>query len=169
MKWIKSQGFLGVKIHPDYQETFFDDEKYIAILSLAKELDLVVVTHAGFDAGYPDSPIRCTPERARRVIERVGHKKLVLAHLGANELTESVIALICGLDVYLDTSYVLRFVGQENFMKILETHGAHKLLFASDSPWSDMGADAEILRSYNLGKETEEKILCSNAKALLGI
>lgn len=169
MRWIKSQGFLGIKLHPDYQETFFDDEKYIAILTLARELDLVVVTHAGFDAGYPDSPIRCTPERARKVIERVGHSKLVLAHLGANELTESVIEHICGLDVYLDTAYVLRFVSQENFMKILAKHGEDRILFASDSPWSDMGGDAEILRSYNLGKETEEKIFCSNAKKLLGI
>ena len=169
MAQIKAQGFLGLKIHPDYQETFFDDEKYIAILECAKALDLIVVTHAGFDAGYPDSPIRCTPERARKVIEKVGHSKLVLAHLGANELTDGVIENLCGLDVYFDTAYVLRFVGKENFLKILEKHGEDKILFASDSPWSDMGADAQILRSYKLGKETEEKLFCSNAKALLGI
>ena len=28
MRFIKESGFLGVKIHPDYQGTFFDDEKY---------------------------------------------------------------------------------------------------------------------------------------------
>ena len=32
MAWIKSAGFLGVKLHPDYQATYFDDGKYIEIL-----------------------------------------------------------------------------------------------------------------------------------------
>lgn len=169
MKWIKDQGFLGVKIHPDYQETFFDDERYIAILECAKEYDLIVTTHAGVDGGYPDAPVRCTPEMARKVIEKVGHKKLILAHLGANELTDEVIENLCGLDVYFDTAYVLRFVGKENFMRILEKHGEDRILFGSDSPWSDIAADVEALRSYKLEKETEEKIFCGNAKRLLGI
>jgi predicted TIM-barrel fold metal-dependent hydrolase len=138
-------------------------------LECAKDLDLIVTPHAGFDAGYPDAPIRCTPERARRVIEKVGHKKLILAHLGGNQLTEAVIDTLCGTDVYFDTSYSLRFVGKESFMKILEKHGEDKILFASDSPWSDIASDAEILRSYKLNKKTEEKIFCENAKKLLGI
>ena len=169
MAFIKQEGFLGIKLHPDYQETFFDDEKYVAILECAKELDLIVLTHAGYDVGYPNSPIRCTPERARRVIEKVGHKKLVLAHFGGIDALEDVINRLCGLDVYLDTAYALRFIGKENFLKILEKHGEDKILFGSDSPWSDIAADAEILRSYKLEKKTEEKIFCTNAKKLLGI
>ena len=169
MEWIRSQGFLGIKLHPDYQDTFFDDERYVAILECAKDLDLIVTTHAGYDVGYPNSPIHCTPERARRVIEKVGHKKLVLAHFGGIDAFEDLVNNLCGLDVYLDTAYALRFIGKENFMRILEKHGEDKILFASDSPWSDMTADAEILRSYKLKKETEEKIFFSNAKKLLGI
>ena len=166
---IKASGFLGVKIHPDYQGAYFDDEGYIRIIECAKELDLVVLTHAGLDVGYIGCPIHCTPKRILRVIEKVGHKKLVLAHLAGIDAFENMMNYVCGSDVYLDTAYVLRFVGKENFMKILEKHGEDRILFGSDSPWSDMAADVEILRSYNLGKETEEKILCSNAKALLGI
>ena len=169
MAFIKQEGFLGIKLHPDYQETFFDDEKYVSILECAKELDLIVLTHAGYDVGYPNSPIRCTPERARRVIEKVGHKKLILAHFGGIDAFEDVINHLCGLDVYLDTAYALRFIGKENFLKILEKHGEDKILFGSDSPWSDIAADAEILRSYKLEKKTEEKIFCLNAKKLLGI
>ena len=54
-------------------------------------------------------------------------------------------------------------------MKILKKHGEDKILFGSDSPWSDIAADVNILRSFGLSKETEEKILCTNAKKLLGI
>ena len=166
---IKASGFLGVKIHPDYQGAYFDDEGYIRIIECAKALDLTVLTHAGLDVGYLDCPIHCTPKRILRVIEKVGHKKLVLAHLAGIDALENMMNYVCGSDVYLDTAYVLRFVGKENFIKILEKHGSEKLLFGSDSPWTDMAADVDILRSFKLEKETEEKILFGNAKALLGI
>jgi predicted TIM-barrel fold metal-dependent hydrolase len=71
MQQIKAWGFLGVKIHPDYQETFIKDEGYLRILEAARSLDLIVVTHAGVDVGYPDAPVRCTPALVREVIDRV--------------------------------------------------------------------------------------------------
>lgn len=169
MEWIKSQGFLGVKLHPDYQCAYFDDEGYIRIIQSAKALDLIVLTHAGLDVGYVGCPIHCTPKKILKVIEKVGHKKLVLAHLAGIDALENMMEYVCGLDVYLDTAYVLRFVGKENFMRILEKHGEDKILFGSDSPWSDMAADVEILHSYKLEKETEEKLFSGNAKKLLGI
>ena len=70
---------------------------------------------------------------------------------------------------YFDTAYVLRFVGEDNFKKILARHGADKILFATDSPWSDIKGDVEIIKSFSLGKDIEEKIFCENAKKLLGI
>ena len=169
MAFIKESGFLGVKIHPDYQETFIDDEGYLKIITLAKKLDLIVVTHAGVDGGYLGMPVRCTPDRVKDVIAKTGHSKLVLAHLGANEMHSEVIDKLCGMDVYLDTAYVLRFVGEDVFKKILEKHGEDKILFATDSPWSDMKNDIAILKSFSLGKDIEEKILYKNAKKLLGI
>ena len=168
MKWIKENGFLGVKIHPDYQQTLIDDEKYVRILACAKEYDLIVVTHAGADAAYPDT-VHCPPARALNLIRKVPHSKLVLAHLGGNEMPEEVLDTLCGENVYFDTAYVLRFTPAPVFRRILERHGADKILFASDSPWSDIAGDADLIRSFDLDQKTEEKILCENAKALLGI
>ncbi len=169
MEQIAAWGFKGVKLHPDYQETYIDDEGYVKILECAKKHDLIVVTHSGVDGGYRGLPVRCTPERVLRLIERVGHKKFVLAHLGANERAEEVIDTLCGLDVYFDTAYVLRFTDQATFSRILEKHGEDKILFASDSPWSSIAGDVKIIKSMKLGKETEEKIFYGNAARLLGI
>ena len=168
MKRIKESGLLGVKIHPDYQETFIDDEKYEEILLLAKELDLIVVTHTGRDAGFRDRPIRCTPERVLRLIRRVGHSKFVLAHFGANEMYREAIDEIAGEDVYIDTALNLCEIGGENFRRLVKRHGEDRILFATDSPWSDQKRDAELIRSFKLGGETEEKIFSLNAKKLLG-
>ena len=169
MRFLKESGFLGIKIHPDYQDTFIDDAGYLEILSLAKELDMIVVTHAGVDEGYPDQPVRCTPSRIRKVIETVRHDKFVLAHFGGNRFTEQVYEELAGLDVYFDTSFVLPNLGEANFKKILSKHGEDKILFATDCPWRDIKDQIEIIRSYGLKKETEEKILYRNAAKLLGL
>ena len=169
MKWIKAQGFLGVKIHPDYQDTYINDEGYLRIFRAAKEEDLIVITHAGVDDGYPNCPVHCTPERTLDVLRKVGSFRFVLAHYGANRMENEVFELLAGKDVYFDTAYLLRFIKKEDFLRILDKHGEDRILFASDSPWSDIRNDVEILRSYSLPSNTEQKILADNAKHLLGM
>ncbi len=169
MKGIKEMGLLGVKIHPDYQETPINDEGYVKILECAKEYDLTVVTHAGVDGGYRDRPVMCPPDKTLELIRRVPHSKLVLAHLGGNEMFSEVYNTLAGEDVYFDTAYILKHVGKEMFEKILKKHGEDRILFATDSPWSGIKEDAEILRSFGLGERIEEKIFSENAKKLLNI
>ncbi|MBO7303838.1 MAG: amidohydrolase family protein, partial [Clostridia bacterium] len=168
MAAIKKAGFLGVKIHPDYQGSFITAPGYVRIMECAKEYDLTVVTHSGIDAAYPDEP-KCPPALVKELIRAVPHSKFVLAHYGANERYDEVLDILCGEDVYFDTAYVLRFIGEEKFKAILEKHGADRILFASDCPWSDMKCDVDIIRSYGLSKEVEDKIFFENAKRLLNI
>lgn len=165
---IKDAGFLGIKIHPDYQGVFFDDERYIKILSLAKDLDLITVTHAGLDGAFIGEEIKCTPTRVLKALDRLGgYDKLVLAHLGGNQLFSEVYSDLAGESVYFDTSYVLPNIERALFEKMLSRHSEDKILFATDSPWQDQGNMVNILRSYNLGATTENKILYENAKGLL--
>lgn len=169
MKAIRDLGFLGVKIHPDYQGVFMDDERYVRILELAREYGLIVVTHAGADVAYRDCEPRCTPERALKLIRRVPYSKLVLAHLGGSEMPERVLDILAGEDVYFDTSFVLKYTDRKTFSRFIEKHGAGRILFGSDSPWSNIKSDVEILKSFSLKKEDEERIFSENARALLGI
>ena len=167
---VKENGFLGIKLHPDYQGTFFDDARYINILKVAKKLDLITVTHAGLDGAFIGQEIKCTPKRVLNLLDKLGgYDKLVLAHLGGNELFDDVYSGLAGECVYFDTSYVLPFLTQEQFEKMLQKHGEDNILFATDSPWQSQGKMVNIIKSYNLGKEAEEKILSLNAKKLLKI
>lgn len=167
---VRAAGILGVKIHPDYQGTFIDDEPYIRALSIAKRLDLITVTHAGVDGAFTDCPVRCTPERTLRALDKLGgYNKLVLAHLGGSLMAEEVISTLAGEDVYFDTAYVMPRTDKSTFTRIIEKHGEDKILFATDSPWSDAERDIAKIKSFALGKDAEEKIFSSNAKKLLGI
>ena len=169
MRYLKDNGIKGVKIHPDYQSTFIDDEKYVEILKCAKDNDLIVVTHSGIDDGYKGFPVRCPPERVLKVIEKVGHNKFVLGHYGAHKQWEQVLNMLAGKDVYFDTAYTLHEIDEKLFKDILEKHGDEKILFATDCPWREIKKDVEILKSYNLEKDTEEKLFYKNAIKLLGL
>ena len=169
MKLIKSLGFLGVKIHPDYQDTPINDESYVEILKYAMEYDLVVITHAGVDGAYRDRGPMCTPERVIDLIRRVPHGKLVLGHLGGNEMTEEVYDMLCGEDLYLDTALVLDYIDEKSFKKILDKHGEDRILFATDAPWADARSYIERIRSFGLGEKVENKIFFENAKKLINL
>ncbi len=166
---VKSLGIKGVKIHPDYQGTFIDDEGYIEILECAKKYDLIVVTHSGIDDGYVDEPVRCPPERVAKVIKQVEHEKFVLGHYGAHKQWEQVLDLLVGENIYFDTAFTLHEINEDLFKKILSKHGEDKVLFATDCPWRDIKDDVEIIKSYKLGSEIQDKIFYKNACKLLGI
>ena len=166
---IKEAGFLGIKIHPDYQGAFIDDARYVRILSAAKSAGLITVTHSGVDGAYIGQPVKCTPVRVLRLLDKIGgYEGLVLAHLGANEMLTDVLECLAGEDVYFDTAYSLRSAGRYGFMKLLEAHGEDKILFATDSPWQSPARELEFIRGLSLGS-AEEKILCENAKKLLNL
>lgn len=167
LRVIKKLGLLGIKLHPDYQNTYFDDIKYMRILDYASELGLISVVHAGVDIGFPDH-VRCNPERIRKVIDQVQPENLVLAHYGSFDLWQGVEELLVGENVYFDTAYTFGFIEDSTFLRILENHGADKILFATDSPWSGQKESLEHLRKLGLTKEVQEQILGKNAQNLLG-
>lgn len=167
MARLAEEGFLGVKIHPDYQETFINDDGYFRILECARKLDLIVVTHAGADIAYRGKPVRCTPKRVKDLIRALPHSKLVLAHMGGSEMPDEVISELCGEDVYFDTSFALPRMDEATVREIIRLHGEDRILFASDSPWCNAEECARIIRSLSLGAAAEEKIFEKNAAKLL--
>ncbi|MBR2989026.1 MAG: amidohydrolase family protein [Clostridia bacterium] len=168
MAQIKALGFKGIKIHPDYQGVYFDDECVKKVLRLAVKHDLIVVTHAGVDVGFKDQPVRCTPDRVLKALEDAPGVKLVLAHYGASEMEDEVFEKLAGLPVYFDTAYILEHIDKEKFIAIADKHGYDKILFATDSPWKNIAKQVEIIRSYGLSKENQDKIFYKNALKLLG-
>lgn len=166
LRWIKEQGFKGIKLHPDYQGTYFNDIRYKRIISYASELDLIVLTHAGLDPLCPNN-VHCTPQMAAEVIEEIRPSKLVLAHMGGNEMADEVEQCLVGRDVYFDTSYVLNKMDTEQLVRIVRNHGADKILFASDSPWGGQKEFVDYFKQLPFTKEEQKMIESQNAKILL--
>ena len=161
-------GFIGIKIHPDYQGVMIDDERYVRIIRYADEKGLIILTHAGVDIGMPE-PVHCPPEKMRKVLDLVKPKKMVLAHYGGWQQWDAVDEYLAGKDVWFDTAFTQGYLSKEQFLRIYEKHDKSKILFATDSPWSDAKQGIAWIKSLGLSVEETEAILSGNARQLLGI
>ncbi len=169
LQLIKREGFKGIKIHPNYQGLHFDHIRYMHIIDKASELGLSVLTHAGYDPYTPDEEF-CTPGMILKVLGEVAPLKLILAHMGSNQHYEEAEEKLCGKPVYLDTSYSIMHMSREQFERMVHLHGADRILFGTDAPWTYQKVCAERLQSYTgISPEEKELIFCKNAKMLLGL
>ncbi len=165
---IKNLGLKGIKLHPDYQDTYFNDIRYKRIISYATELGLIISVHAGVDPKCPDD-VHCTPQMAAEVIREVRPEKLVLAHMGGNEMWDQVEELLVGENVYFDTGVVLDSMPREQFLRMVRNHGPEKILFGTDCPWADQKKYVDLMYEMPLTDEERTKIMSLNAVKLLGI
>lgn len=168
LRIIRDLGLKGIKLHPDYQDTFFDDISYMRIVDYASELGLISVVHTGVDIGYPDI-VHCTPKMVRRVIDEVAPEKMVLAHFGGYGLWDDAEELLAGENVYFDNAFIYGKIDEEQFLRILGKHGADKVLFGTDSPWSGQKESIEAVNNLPIPEEEKEMILGKNAEKLLGL
>lgn len=165
---IKTMGLKGIKLHPDYQDTFIDDKKNLLIIEKAAEAGLLVSVHAGLDYGFQDCT-HCTPARAKKMLSLTGADNVILAHMGGFAMWQEVYDLLVGQKVYFDTGVVARYMDKRLATDIVCAHGADKVLFATDSPWASYEESVEFVASLDLSDEQKNMIYGGNAARLLGL
>lgn len=178
LQFLKDNGFMGIKIHPDYTDTFIDDERYIRIIATCKKLGLLVITHSGFDPAF--KVIHCPPQKGKEMLRTVNSLVpsdkpfFIFAHLGASRMLDDVEKHLVGENCYIDISCSFNDIGrlgsasEEDVIRVIKNHGADKILFATDSPWNDQKAYVERFTKLKGISDTEkEMILGGNAERLL--
>lgn len=165
---VASLGLKGIKLHAEYQNFYPDEIRMLHIYDYAFSKGLIILHHAGYDPGMPP-PFRSTPERFSRVLDEVKGGTFVLAHLGGQSMWDEVEKHLVGRDVYFDTAMGFKCFSSEQFLRIVKNHGADKILFATDSPWSDASRELAVLHGLELSEKEKNMILEHNARHLLGI
>ena len=168
LRSLRENGFRGIKFHPDYQGVYFNDIRFKRIVECATENDLIVSVHAGIDPLSPNE-VHCTPQMAAELIEDVAPTKLVLAHFGGHMMYDDVEKYLVGKHVYFDTGVMLDTIEESQFLRIVRTHGADKILFGTDGPWAGQKAYVKRMREIAFTEEEREMIFEGNAKRLLRI
>ncbi len=184
LKRLSERGIKGIKIHPVYQETDIDDVSFLRIIECAAENDLIVLTHAGLDIGFP-GVVHCSPKMCQNVIKQIGDFKFVLAHMGGWRNWEEVPELLAGSCAYIDTSFSseeieplsdgywddkdIKMLDASGYEKIIRAFGTDKVMYGSDSPWTEQKDSLEFVKNLQFSDEEKNAILGGNAAGLLGI
>ncbi len=166
--YVVSLGLKGLKFHPEYQSFILDDERMLRIYDYAINKGLILMFHAGDDPGMPP-PYKSSPKQFSNISAALGGGTIIAAHLGGYKQWDEVENFIVGTNIYIDTSMGFEHYSKEQFLRIVKEHGADKILFASDSPWSFAKKEIQVLNSLPLSNSEKAKILGLNAKKLLGL
>lgn len=164
---IKSLGLKGVKLHPEYQHFFVDDEKMKPIYKKISSLGLITVFHSGYDLGYAP-PYHCMPDNLLGALKWFD-SPVIAAHWGGLSCGQEVIKKLCGLDVWFDLSFGYSEMPKVIAQEIVDRHTPDRLLFASDMPWHRPSWEKRLIESLDISKDDKDKIYCKNAMNLLGI
>lgn len=165
---VAARGFRGIKLHPDYQGVYADDEKCIELVNKAAELGLHTTFHSGKDPGILP-PNRGAAEHMKNMLDRVDASMVTLAHLGAFWQWDEVESWLVDSKAYFDTAIVSSFIDIDQYRRIIDRHGADKILFGSDLPWERPADTLAFLKKANLSDEEFEMITHKNAERILGI
>ena len=164
---VAEAGLRGIKLHPYYQDFAIDDESLFPLYRALDKLGLFVVCHTGFDFAFPRDR-RADPLRILRVLDRAPSLRFIATHMGAWDDWDEVEKHLLGKPITMDISLSLELLGQERARAMLSAHPADRIVFGTDSPWSSQSESLRMVRSLELDKEREQRLLSKNAEALLG-
>ena len=165
---LHAAGIKGLKIHPDYIRTHLDDPVMYPLYELCQERGMFLLSHTGYDPISPDH-FHVTPDRILRVLSDFPHLKLVAAHMGGLQCEDDVADLLIGKNVWFDTS-LISFNPEVRIpllRRLAKEHDSHKLLFATDSPWSHVDQELDGISRCGLSDDLLDRIFCQNALDLL--
>lgn len=166
--FLKEHNIPGIKLHPEYQHFYLDDEKYYPLYDALSSAGLAVVFHAGRDPG-PFSCDHAMPDAFKKIRKNFPLLRMVAAHMGGWKIWEQVAHELAGEHMFFDTSAVYGILKKELFMQIAKKHGTENLLFGSDSPWFDHGTAIQWIDSLPLTDVEKEHIFSTNAQRLLSL
>jgi uncharacterized protein len=166
--FVVGLGLKGLKFHAEYQDFCIDDDKMLKIYDYALSKGLIILHHAGVDPGMP-LPYKSSPRQFAKIADAMKGGIIVAAHFGGHAQWDDVEKYLVGKNIYLDTSMGFEYFPHEQFLRIVNKHGADKVLFASDSPWSNAKTEIEHLKALPLLESEKKNILWDNAKRLLNI
>ncbi len=164
---IADAGLKGIKLHPEYQGFYADDEKMIPIYRKISQLGLITLFHAGFDPGFLP-PYHGMPGHIRGAL-RYLDGPVVAAHWGGVCCAQEVLEKLCGENIFFDLSFGYSTLARLHAQQIVDKHGADRLLFASDMPWHRPAWELRLIDTLELSEADREKIFFRNAQNLLGI
>lgn len=168
---VKEEGFKAIKLHPSFHNYWPNKNTHFTypVMEKARELKIPVIIHTG----EPPYSVPCLIAPLARAYPDV---KIMMAHLGTQKICYSDDAINVALEcdnVFLQIDWAHK----NRLIEALQTLGAEKLVFASDSPYNEMGIYMRMLEvltwkpPLGMGAKPDQidRILGANVVEMLGL
>lgn len=160
---IKELGLRGIKLHPDYQGFFVEEQRLFPLYRRISNEGLPLVFHGGLDPISPNC-IHATPAGIREVAQRYPQLKIIAAHTGGLYSSDEPRDYYGRLDnLYFDTSMAHYYFNTDDYLRLIEIYGPEHFLFGTDGPWGSGEESIEFIRALKLSAAEEEMIFEKNA------
>ena len=159
--FIRENGLLGLKMHPDSQVFAIDDERLFPVYEQIGG-DMPIIFHMGdhrFDYSHP--------KRLRRVLELFPRLQVIAAHFGAYEIYEEAYDLLKDKDCFFDVSSSLMFMERGVAEKYINSYGAERMAYGTDYPLWDPVKEVERFLQLDLTDDQFDQICHKTAERIL--
>ena len=160
---VISLGAKGLKLHPDFQRFYADDEQVHKIYRTCQGR-LPILFHAG-DNRYDYS----APKRIANVARLFPDLIVISAHFGGYHRWDEIDVYEGLSNVYYDTCSSMFMLSPERATSIMKKLGVDRFFFSSDYPMWDHGEEFENVMRLDLTEEEREMVFYKNAQRVLGI
>ncbi len=72
-------------------------------------------------------------------------------------------------NLHPENNNIRPLLSSEQFVRMVRNHGVDKIIFGSDSPWSEQVESVELIRNSGLTPEEQKQIMCDNPARILGL
>lgn len=160
---IKDNGIKGIKFQPYTQKYRVNDSSAMKIYECALNMGFILMFHCGYDLMIPGDYGNVRDFAS--VASCFRGSKIIAAHLGGWKMWDDAIRLLPQYDIYVDCSFTIKFLPDAE--TYFASFNEDKILFGTDTPWSNPKDDIEDLKKLKLSAELKQKIFYKNALALL--
>ncbi|MGN1080730.1 MAG: amidohydrolase family protein [Acutalibacteraceae bacterium] len=150
----KKLGAKGVKLHSDFQNFNIDSREVIPMYRICAEMELPILFHVG-DSRYD----RTTPQRMYNVMNEIPDLTIIAAHMCGYDEWDDAERLLIGSRCYTDVSEAVNYLEKDRLVRMINRHGADKIMFGSDYPLVSTETAYDLFDSLPLSEEQKEQIL----------
>jgi predicted TIM-barrel fold metal-dependent hydrolase len=106
-------------------------------------------------------------ERVKKIADWFKDLTIVCTHVGGWKQWDRIGCLSNCENVYTETSLTMSEVSDEEFVRLIGRFDENRVLFGSDSPWTDQKETLERTLRLRISDQLKEKMMGKNAATLL--
>lgn len=166
-----TNGFAGIKMHPEDHNCPINDERYSRLWKIAEEKNIPVLSHTW----NPNVPNKRQKNADALLFEEIINEhpklKIILGHAGAKDgYYKEVIEMLkrqYNRQIYVDLAGDIFYKGMIEFF--IKEIGSEKVLFGTDIPWTDPVFCLINVLNSNISEADKENIFYNNAAKLFNL